>query len=176
MAVTLGYTYPELFSAVGCHSGLPHGCATDSYSAMEAMRDGAPPLDSGQAAPSIGVPVISFHGDLDATVHPQNSLGVVQQCVDHYRARQAQEDAGLHFKEETGEAAGRRFTRRIHQLGAGETIAEHWIVHGTGHAWLGGHWRGSYTDACGPDASREMLRFFMQHKRKVPAFHSPTQW
>src|SRR5438067_7213879 len=62
MALTLGHTYPDLFNAVGCHSGLPRGCATDSHGAMAVMRDGAALHTSGQALTSIGVPVISFHG------------------------------------------------------------------------------------------------------------------
>jgi len=63
---------------------------------------------------------------------------------------------------EIGEAAGRSFTRDIHRSKSGEIVAEQWAVHGAGHARSGGSRRGSHTDASGPDASEEMMRFFIR--------------
>ena len=54
---------------------------------------------------------------------------------------------------------GRRYTR-MHRDADGTPLAEHWVVHGAGHAWSGGSAAASYTDGKGPDASREMMRFF----------------
>jgi poly(hydroxyalkanoate) depolymerase family esterase len=152
MAVILGRTYPDLFNAVGCHSGLAHGSATDGFGAMLAMRDGAAPSILALAAPAPGVPVIVFHGDADATVHRHNGAGVVQQSVDSRAVR---------IVEEKGDAGGRAYTRHIHTGADGAVLAEQWTVHGAGHAWSGGGTRGSYSDRHGPDASREMLRFFL---------------
>jgi len=55
---------------------------------------------------------------------------------------------------------GHRYTRTSHHDEGGHAIAEHWVIHGAGHAWAGGSKSGSYTDAKGPDATREMMRFF----------------
>jgi poly(hydroxyalkanoate) depolymerase family esterase len=152
MAVILGRTYPELFNAVGCHSGLAHGSATDGIGAMLAMRNGAALDVLPHTGRSAGGPVIVFHGDADATVHRHNSAGVVQQSIDSH---------AVCILEEKGESGGRAFTRSVHAARDGTVQAEHWIVHGSGHAWSGGSLQGSYTDRQGPDASKEMLRFFM---------------
>jgi poly(hydroxyalkanoate) depolymerase family esterase len=164
MAVILGRTYPDLFTAVGCHSGLAHGSATDRHGAMQAMRHGADLEMLPKTNPEAIVPVIVFHGDMDSMVHWKNSAGVVQQSIDSYAAKIARGRGKFKFaiSEETGETTGRGFTRNIHRGKSGEVVAEQWTVHGGGHAWSGGSRRGSYTDANGPDASEEMLRFFIQ--------------
>jgi poly(3-hydroxybutyrate) depolymerase len=97
---------------------------------------------------------------MDRTVHVKNSTGIVQQSIDTYLAQTLDEEVELAFSANTGETASRRFTRSVHCGKAGEVVAEHWTLHGAGHAWSGGNRRGSYTDAYGPDASKEMLRFF----------------
>jgi poly(hydroxyalkanoate) depolymerase family esterase len=164
MAVILGRTYPDLFTAVGCHSGLAHGSATDLYGAMLAMRNGADLDALTKTVPGKSVPIIVFHGDMDSTVHVKNSASVVQQSIDGYAAQvtHEREKFEMALSEETGETTGRGFTRNIHRGKAGEIVAEQWTVHGTGHAWSGGSRRGSYTDTNGPDASEEMMRFFMR--------------
>ena len=170
MAVVLGETYPELFAAVGAHSGLPYGSAHDIPSALAAMkggRSGLPGLKKlpGQAPAPLkkavqALPVIVFHGDRDHTVQQTNGEHIVQQAQ---AARSAQAGGdGLRVSTQTGVAAGgRRFSRTTHVDAAGQAWIESWVLHGAGHAWSGGHASGSYTDSTGPDASAEMLRFFM---------------
>jgi poly(hydroxyalkanoate) depolymerase family esterase len=164
MAVILGRTYPDLFTAVGCHSGLAHGSATDRLGAMRAMRDGADPGRLARNGIASSGPIIVFHGDIDSTVHLKNSDGVVQQSIDSYAAGvpRRRQKLAMALSEERGEMTGRGFTRNIHRGVAGEIVAEQWTVHGAGHAWSGGSGRGSYTDAQGPDASEAMLRFFIR--------------
>lgn len=152
MAAILASEYPDLFAAAGIHSGLPTGAAHDVPSAFAAMQNGS--VKSARAA---GIPLIVFHGDADKTVHPRNGQAVLAQRT---------AGRGSNASMEQGKAAnGRGYTRAIHRDGAGKLLAEHWTVHGSGHAWSGGSRRGSYTDPQGPDASREMLRFFLQHRK-----------
>lgn len=148
MAAILGAAYPDVFAAVGVHSGLPCGAANDLPSALAAMKSGA----SG-AAPGRTPPTVVFHGDQDGTVHPVNG--------GHVAASSA--GGAAPELERARSDNGHAYTRRIYRDASGRVITEHWDVHGSGHAWSGGSARGSYTDPRGPDATREMLRFFFSH-------------
>ncbi len=149
-AAVLGAEYPDIFAAVGVHSGLPVGAARDLPSALGAMRSG--PAVSGSPQPT---PAIVFHGDADTVVHPRNGAAVALQTTSS--------QAGLTATARHDTAGGRGFTRTEHADGTGRILVEHWTLHGAGHAWSGGDAAGSHTDAAGPDASREMLRFFLTH-------------
>jgi poly(3-hydroxybutyrate) depolymerase len=112
------------------------------------------------------VPAIVFHGDNDQTVHPRNAEQVVAAVLSSRLG-----SAGVADKrpviEQSVSSQGRRYTRAVHRSDSGQPIAEHWLVHGAGHAWSGGQAAGSYTDATGPDASCEMLRFFLAQERPL---------
>ena len=156
MAAILGDAYPDLFAAVGVHSGLATGSATNVQTALSAMQTGPAPT---AARTTASPPTIVFHGDKDATVNPVNGEQVLAAS------------AGAH-KPETKRAKsanGRDYTQRVYKEAGGRVVAEHWAVHGAGHAWSGGSARGSYTDSTGPDASEEMMRFFMANT--LPAKH-----
>lgn len=154
MAAILGDTYPDLYAAVGVHSGLAAGAASDLPSAMTAMRAGGMNLRS----EARGIPTIVFHGDADATVHPANGSQVI--------AATAGATAAVE-QEHVRKPGERACTRQIHRALDGRIIAEHWLVHGGPHAWSGGSSLGSYTDEQGPDATSEMLRFFFEHPRRT---------
>jgi poly(hydroxyalkanoate) depolymerase family esterase len=64
---------------------------------------------------------------------------------------------------------GHTYTRTCYQDPAGAALAECWIIHQGGHAWSGGVPHGSYTDARGPDASAQFIRFFGEHPAIPPA-------
>lgn len=153
-AAIMGAAYPELFSAVGVHSGLPVGGAQDVPSAFSAMRSGS----TGNGQPVV-VPTIVFHGLADNTVHPANGDAVIAQVM------QATPDLKKVRASGTSEG-GRSYRITRHDDADGRSVTEHWEIDGAGHAWAGGQESGSYTDPKGPDASREMLRFFLQHSRK----------
>lgn len=158
MAIVMGETCPELFAGVGVHSGLPYGSAHDIPSALGAMKGGR-----GGARPATRavrpVPLIVFHGDRDHTVRHSNAVEIVEQSV---KAHLARGGAPLTSSTEVGvSGGGRKYSRTVHAQGAGGSRIESWTLHGAGHAWSGGDARGSYTDAGGPDASAEMVRFFL---------------
>ncbi len=173
MAAIVASAYPEIFAAVGVHSGLPSGAASNVAEALSAMKSGATGLGLRTRASRVGssssaVPTIVFHGDQDQTVNARNGEQVIADLLGSATAEFA--DAGEVSStartpqvEQGVSAKGRRFTRSTHHAHTGKALAEHWLVHGAGHAWSGGHASGSYTDASGPDATREMLRFFFEH-------------
>jgi len=167
MAVVLGETYPDLYAAVGAHSGLPYAAAHDLPSAFAAMKGGTGPLAGTprRAASSNAVPTIVFHGDRDPTVDPCNGAQIVAQA-NTLAAANDPVDATLQARTEQGKApGGRTFSRTTYTDARGQVRVEQWLLHGAGHAWSGGSARGSYTDPAGPDASAEMLRFFLSQER-----------
>lgn len=157
MAAVLGATYPELYAAVGVHSGLPAGSARDMISGLQAMKKPGKGRTLREA-----VPVIVFHGDADHVVSPANGEAVLGQFVGAHAGLRA---APLTVRSEDSQQNGRRCSRRTWSDGEGRAMAEHWVVYGAGHAWSGGNAAGSHTDALGPNASREMLRFFLSDYR-----------
>ena len=161
-AAVMGATYPDLYAAIAVHSGLACGVADDLISAFAAMRQG----DSRCASASWEdtdvlddqqpfVPTIVFHGDRDTIVHPRNADHVITRSMG---------TTNLQKKIRRGQVpGGHAYTCTIHTDANGRAILEQWCIHGAGHAWSGGSPAGSYTDPRGPDAAKEMLRFFRDH-------------
>ena len=156
MAGVMGATYPEVYAAVGVHSGLPYRSATDVASAFSAMR-GDPGLQRRQRKTgprsdhALRVRTIVFHGDADQIVHPSNAAKIIEaktgDTVERAKVRSS---------------ASRAYTRAVTRDKTGTVVVEQWLIHGSGHAWSGGSADGTYTDPHGPDASRELLRFFLE--------------
>ena len=155
MAAVVATAYPEIFAALGVHSGLPVGAARNLAEALNAMKRGAPQ----PTRVTNPVPSIVFHGDQDRTVHAANARGLVEASTAGFNCA---------MRVESGNANGRRFTCTAYER-EGKTQAELWQLHGSGHAWSGGNPAGSYADAKGTDATAEMLRFFWLHHRALPA-------
>jgi poly(hydroxyalkanoate) depolymerase family esterase len=157
-AAIMGSAYPDLYAAVGVHSGLACGAARDMPSAFAAMRQGGAPYHSGVEQL---VPTIVFHGDRDTTVNPVNGEQVM-----------AQSKAGSDLQTTVSRGqvpGGISYTRTVACDDSGYPMLEHWVLHGAGHAWSGGSPSGSYTEPKGPDASREMMRFFLEHPKPTAA-------
>lgn len=171
MAVILGATYPDLFSAVGAHSGLPYRAARSVMSALAAMRgeplehsnlDADSVAQLGSFPDSAAMPTIVFHGDQDATVSIGNGAAIVEQAVDRFANRLVP----LRTTHEQGSANGREFTASTFFDPRERPMVAHWVIHGAGHAWSGGSSKGSYSDSQGPDASAEMVRFFFAQESR----------
>jgi poly(hydroxyalkanoate) depolymerase family esterase len=159
MAVIMAATYPELFAAIGSHSGMPYKSAQTLYSALSAMNRGASTL---HALSGIAIPIIVFQGDKDNRVNLRNSAQIISQWTSSNPAQ----PAPVPLPVETKEANGRTYQRTLWPDHKGAVGAELWVVEGTGHAWSGGDARGSHSDPKGPDASREMMRFFLGSLQK----------
>jgi poly(hydroxyalkanoate) depolymerase family esterase len=165
MAAVMAAAYPDLYAAVGVHSGLPYAAASDVTSGFAAMKQGA---SRSARPPARPVPLIVFHGDRDTTVVPANAAGLIDDAL---TAASPDGRPGTPATVvTTGQVpGGHTYTRTCYQDPAGETLAERWIIHQGGHAWSGGVAHGSYTDPRGPDASAELIRFFDEHRADPPA-------
>ena len=159
MAQVMATTYPDVYAAVGVHSGLEYAAAHDVPSAFAAMRGSRRSKRKSRGDRRAGaVPTIVFHGDNDTTVHPSNGEELIANAA-------AGDGAAQHGRTvERGDASGREYTRTIYRNGDGDPVVEQWLVHGGEHAWSGGSVEGSFSDPAGPDASRAMVRFFLLHK------------
>ncbi len=157
MAAIMGETYPELYGAIGVHSGLAYGSANDVMSAFTVMRGQVgielPPSRHGGAGTEANPRMIVFHGSADTTVHPSNAERII--------ASQG-ESLGKSSRSEHGPSGDiRAYTRLVSERDDGTHAIECWMIEGAQHAWSGGHPGGSYTDPRGPNASAAMVRFFL---------------
>jgi len=155
-AAIMGEKYPDLYAAIGVHSGLACGAATSMGGAFRAMQRGGSPAQVADSG--VIIPTIVFHGDHDKTVNVVNAGQVITQV---------KAGAALSLTTTQGESEGGvAFTRIVQSDNRGRPLLEQWTLHGAGHAWSGGSAAGSFTNPAGPNASREMLRFFMQHPKQ----------
>jgi len=183
MSIILGATYPDIFAAIGVHSGLAYRATTNQAAGMQGTRKGGPdPVQQGQLAyEAMGshariIPIIVFHGTRDYVNAPVNGNRVVQQWL----TTNSLASHGLYTADfnnpstiSTGQVPrGHTYTTHTWQDTAGNEVLAYWKVHNMGHAWSGGDHIGSYTDPLGPDASRAFYTFFMNHPMPAPA--TPT--
>jgi poly(hydroxyalkanoate) depolymerase family esterase len=161
MAAVMGATYPDLFAAVGVHSGLAYRSASDVASAFATMRGASDPAfaaPQGARASEPGLPTIVFHGSRDRTVHPSNAERIVEAASDRWATDP---------EEIRAQEGGRGYTRRIRRGPDGTPVVEFWQIEGAGHAWSGGRHEGCFADPRGPNASREIVRFFLAQAPRV---------
>ena len=178
MTGIMGATYPDLYAAIGVHSGLQYKAADNGREALIVQKRGGPDPDrqgrlaflSARGEARI-LPTIVFQGEEDAVVDVVNAHQTLSQWAqtndyahdgsDNDSITDEPADA---FREETPE--GYDYVRHLYEHPEGGVIMEKWIVEELGHDWSGGDPEGSYADPEGPDASEEMLRFFHNHSKK----------
>ena len=167
MAAIVAAHYPELFAALGVHSGLPTGAANNVMSAFQAMRVGGQHRKlTGPPALEHRMPTIVFHGSADSTVHPDNSLSIVQAATAALTASgMALQHSEALLSPPSADENLRQAKRSVYKGDDGRSFIEHWSIVGSPHAWAGGNPAGSYTDPEAPGASAAMLAFFLQHSR-----------
>ena len=187
MAVVMGATYPDVFAAIGVHSGLEYQAGTDQTSGTLALSQGGPsPTQQGQAAfNAMGsvarvVPTIDFQGQSDSTVFPLNGDQVIQQWMqtDHL-ASNGTYNASFNSPTTTTNgqvsgSGGHAYTVQTWNDTNGNEIEEYWKISGMGHAWSGGSSSGSFTDANGPSATSAMYTFFLNHPKNGVGTPTPT--
>jgi len=120
-------------------------------------------MTGGTATEGATLPLIIFHGDNDPIVAVANAENMLtaQLSRSGLPARKADRAAiGVRVEIE----GARPHTRTVHVDPEGRVVVEVWIVHGGGHAWSGGSAGGRHTDPQGPDASTEMVRFFLDNR------------
>lgn len=177
MASLVAVAYPERFASLALHSGLAWRAGTNVGEALGAMAKGPANADSlgiaahaAMGARARAIPVLVMHGGSDAVVNAVNGPRNARQwIVTQQRTLDADNVAAA---ETTGEENGYHVTRVLHRDATGAVMVELITVQELGHAWSGGSREGTFTDERGPDATREMLRFFREHPG--PARVSPA--
>jgi poly(hydroxyalkanoate) depolymerase family esterase len=177
MSAVMAATYPDLYAAVGVHSGLEYGAADGTLAAVAAQRSGGPDPDrqgrlafeSARPAEARILPAIVVHGEEDRVVDVVNAHQALSQWAQtNDYAEDGTDDDGV--ADEPDEVLpgripeGYEYVRYVYERPGGGVIMEKWIVEDLGHAWSGGDPEGSFTDPEGLDASEEMVRFFLQHR------------
>jgi poly(hydroxyalkanoate) depolymerase family esterase len=170
MAQILALNHPQLFAAVGLHSGTVFGAGQGRATAMGIMQFGAARqaesaaremLQRGAGFP--GMPAILFHGREDRVVRHVN----LEQLVMQFRILNGIEAVAPVWKER----AARRgpepaLAYRLQDYRRGRsTLLRVCEVQGLEHAWSGGDARAKYHSGIGPDAGAMMWQFFSGHRR-----------
>ncbi len=175
MTTIMGATYPDLYAAIGVHSGLEYKAADNSWAARAAQTDGGPDPDKQGYLAFLSareearvLPTIVFHGAEDEGVDVVNAHQTLSQWAqtndysyDGSNNDSITDEPADTFREQTPE--GYDYVRYVYENPEGDVIMEKWVVEGMGHAWSGGDPGGSYIDPEGPDASEEIIRFFESH-------------
>lgn len=169
MAVNMGVTYPDLYAAIGVHSGVEYQAVT-AFSLTASVTGGPPPVLQGDLAYQVMgsrarvVPTIDIQGTADLVVWPVNGDQVIQQWMEtDENASGGTYQANFDHPSTTTQGqvpGGHSYTVSTWKNTSGQEVEEYWVVNGMGHAWSGGS--GLWGDPEGPSANLAMYTFFMR--------------
>jgi poly(hydroxyalkanoate) depolymerase family esterase len=167
----LGADYPDLYAAIGIHSGAAYmggqpGCvaANQSPAETDALARAA---RSAMGSRARVMPVIVFHGDQDNTIPYRCGRQTLAQWLGTDNLiLQHQRRATLPSTPTISQAVvpdGHAYTVASYMEKPGCPAAQLWTVHGMGHYWSGGSAdpaSARYTDPRGPSAAAGSWAFF----------------
>lgn len=184
MAVILGTVYPDVFAAVGVHSGVGFAAAANTACALKILGDAPPRVEARGRLAYLHqprhriVPTMILHGRADDTVDPRHAEGLVRELARRNdfiddgdggnHSFDAAPDATL---ADPGPCRGdsesspcyahelKRYTDRD-----GRAVLQQVMVDRLGHAWSGGREGHRYADPAGPDAGAMFWRFFDRYR------------
>lgn len=184
MAVILGTVYPDVFAAMGVHSGIGFAAAGSAACAVGVLH--TTPADP-DARGELGylhqsrhriVPTMIIQGQDDAVVEPGHAEALVRETAQKNDLIDDGDGANDSFDAQPDEVSTRIGPCPAQEEGAschpyrverfrdrdGNTAIERVLVDGLGHAWSGGRAGRGYADARGPNAGALFLRFFREHR------------
>ena len=170
----LGASYPDVYAAIGIHSGAAYtrvelGCLAEGVSPSTTATLAHAALGA-MAAHARAIPVIVFHGDQDEVVPYRCGEQALHQWLDtdnlvlerEHRAPVLGRRAAVR---QSVVPRGRTYTVVSYPDGQGCAVAQFWTIHGMGHAWSGGSSDPSvsrYVDPRGPSAAAASSSFFLR--------------
>ena len=182
----LGATYPDLFAAIGIHSGAAYGggqppclpTRESSASTITMAREALAAMGSRARV----MPVIVFHGDQDPVIPYRCGQQALRQWLDtdnlilgrgHLQALPL-----TPASVERNTAHRRRYTVASYVNQQDCTVAQLWTIHGMGHAWSGGSSDPSvarFTYPDGPSAAAASISFFLHWSLHSRSGHCTSQ-
>jgi poly(hydroxyalkanoate) depolymerase family esterase len=181
MSAILGALFPEIFAAVGVHSGMAYGAASTATCALRAQSEGAVAAESratiaynAQGPRHRPMPLIVVQGSEDEVVAPENAGLLIRQfaqlndLADDGDGANQSSNADPRSTREDRTPGGRQFRVRTYDDAGGEEIMREVTVEGMGHAWSGGQPGLEFSDPQGPDAALLFWSFFEDRKLSAP--------
>lgn len=181
MSAILGALYPDVFAAVGVHSGIPYSAAATLSCTIGVLSGGAERPESGatiayhaQGRRHRIMPLVVVQGDEDGRVAAVNAERLIRQfaqlndLADDGDGENQSMDAVADATADEQKPDGRSYQIIRYHDARGREIMRKLVVAGMGHAWSGGPAGEKYSDPGGPDVTSSLWRFFQNWSLENP--------